>query len=92
MSVVNDFQLHCRHLKQLIIIIIIISPLVLLRSLAIQTGGSLYVFMRRVRALGVNIFVSFLLFLWEVKVYIVSVETLEAVHVFISGLCLCVSK
>lgn len=28
---------------------------------------------------------------WDVKVYIVSVDILGAVHVFISGLCLCVS-
>lgn len=38
------------------------------------------------------IFVSFLLCsLWDVKVYIVSVDILGTVHVFISGLCLCVS-
>lgn len=38
------------------------------------------------------IFVSFLLCsLWDVKVYIVRVDILGTVYVFISGLCLCAS-
>lgn len=65
---------------------------------ATQTRHVLYVFVRgRKGRLGDRelkaecIFVSFLpRSLWDVKVYIVSVDILGTVHVFISGLCPCV--